>query len=117
MTAIRPSSSSKPDVVSLRERGADIRIVDLDTLSHEQLVSELRSAHTDVLISTLTPRADLLQRTLAKAAKEAGVKRFIPSDWASACPPGVMLVQDAVSYSISLNYIFTVDVIAPILRN
>lgn len=113
VAAIRSSSAFKPAVASLRERGADIHIIDLVSINHEQLVSELRNAHTNVLISAIIPAnpTDIqLQKTLAMAAKEAGVKRFIPSDWASTCPPGVMLLQDTVSHFISFGAFSAIDV-------
>ena len=103
VASVRPSSSSKPAVASFRERGTDIHIVDLASLSHEELVSEIRSVHANVLISTVVPAypAEVqLQKALAKAAKEAGIQRFVPSDWASACPPGIMRLQDNVGIFI-----------------
>ena len=36
------------------------------------------------------------QKVLVDAAKRAGVKRFIPSDWCNACVPGVMDLYDNV---------------------
>lgn len=76
----------------MRTRGVDVHIIDIDSSSHEQLVNELRGV--DAVISTLFPSE--LQKPLAKAAKEAGVTRFIPSDWASACVPGIMRIHDMV---------------------
>lgn len=97
IAAVRPSSSEKPAVASLRARGADIHIVDLASLNHEQLVTELRGAH--VVLSTLImfPAEFELQKVLVRAAKDAGVARFVPSDWATACVRGVMRMHDTVS--------------------
>lgn len=99
VAAIRPSSADKPEIASLRSRGADVHIIDIVASSQEQIIAELRGAQADVFISTLVPiaQSDIeLQKTLAKAAKEAGIKRFVPSDWATACPPGVMRLRDTV---------------------
>lgn len=82
-------------VSSLRARGAEVRIVELTTLNHEQLVDELRGVQ--VVISTLSPLETELQKALARASKDAGVTRFIPSDWGVACVPGVLFVYDLVS--------------------
>lgn len=49
----------------------------------------------DVLISAITARSQLQQKSLAKAAKDAGVKRFMPCAFTTVAPPGgVMLLRD-----------------------
>lgn len=41
--------------------------------------------------------SQLAQKNLAAAAKEAGVKRFVPCFFATICPPGgVMILRDEV---------------------
>lgn len=92
---VRPSSADKPIVASLRERGAEIHIVEIAALEHQKLVDELRGAQ--IVVSTLTAFETELQKALAKASKDAGVVRFIPSNWGTACRPGVMQLHDMVS--------------------
>ncbi|KAH6666963.1 isoflavone reductase family protein [Halenospora varia] len=88
---VRPSSAEKPDVEALAEKGVKILIADISSPA-DDLVSVLSG--TDVLISTIGGMAQLAQMNLVTAAKKAGVKRFIPCDFASICPPGVMMLQD-----------------------
>ena len=80
--------------MALRTRGVDVHIVDIASSNHEELVDELRGI--DVVVSTFFPSEFHLQKPLAKAAKEAGVTRFIPSDWATACVRGEMRLHDMV---------------------
>lgn len=40
-----------------------------------------------------------MQTSVIKAAKIAGVKRFIPCDWGTACVPGVRYLFDQVCNS------------------
>jgi len=90
---IRPASATKPAVASLRERGADVRVIDFATADHATLVAELRGV--DAVVSTVLPFGEgPVQEALVRAAKEAGVKRFVPSDWATPCVPGVMRLHD-----------------------
>lgn len=52
---------------------------------------------TDVFISAIGGLAQQSQMNLITAAKEAGVKRFVPCDFASIAPPGgVMVLRDEV---------------------
>lgn len=70
-------------------------------MSHEQLVDELRGVQA--VISTLNPFETELQKALAKASKDADVVRFVPSDWGTACVPGVMQIHDVVGNTSKLN--------------
>ena len=72
-------------------RGVDVRIIDISSSDHAQLVNELHGV--DAVISALFQTEFHPQKPLAK---EAGVTRFIPSDWASACVRGVMRLHDMV---------------------
>jgi hypothetical protein len=72
---VRPSSAEKPAVKALAGRGVQIRVGDT-TGPIEDLVGLL--AEVDVLISAIDPGSLLAQIQLATAAKEAGVKRFVP---------------------------------------
>ncbi|KAH8116637.1 NAD-binding protein [Phellopilus nigrolimitatus] len=92
IAAIRPSSASKPTVEELKSRGVEIRIVDLEHASPDQLAEALRGVET--VISTIIYYEIHLQRPLIDASKKAGVKRFIPCDWGTACVPGVREMYD-----------------------
>jgi hypothetical protein len=54
-------------------------------------------AGVDILVSAIGYNDLLQQRSLVRAAKEAGVKRFVPCAFITICPPkGVMLLRDEV---------------------
>jgi uncharacterized protein YbjT (DUF2867 family) len=105
----RPTSVSNSANTKLASRGVSIRAFTLDS-PHATLVSSL--SDIDVLICCISGTEELLQQIpLADAAKEAGVKRFIPSAWLPIIPPGgVHLFRDlkeqvyAHIKSISLPY-------------
>ena len=52
-----------------------------DAFHHDELVKALQSSKQDVIISTIGLSAQAEQYKLIDAAIEAGVKRFIPSEW------------------------------------
>lgn len=55
----------------------------------------------DLVISAIDAGSQLAQITLATAAKEARVARFIPCGFTTVCPPGdVMLIRDDVRSTI-----------------
>lgn len=97
IAAIRPASASKPGVEALRARGAEIRIVDLESESTEQLQEHLKGV--DTVISAISWTYFSSQKPLIRASKEAGVKRFIPCDWGTPCTRGLAWVFDLVSFS------------------
>ncbi|PYH80370.1 NAD(P)-binding protein [Aspergillus uvarum CBS 121591] len=89
---IRPASVPKPAVQALLQRGLTPRIVDLD-LPEDALVPAL--AGIAILISTLGPATVAQEKTLVRAAKRAGVQRFVPSSWVTVAPPrGSMLLRE-----------------------
>ncbi|KAJ8071882.1 hypothetical protein OCU04_002190 [Sclerotinia nivalis] len=89
---VRPASAEKPDVKSLTARGVKILVADIGS-PVEDLVPAITG--TDVLISAIGGVAQLAQMNLVTAAKKAGVKRFVPCDFASVAPPGgVMVLRD-----------------------
>ncbi|BCS18471.1 aromatic alcohol reductase [Aspergillus puulaauensis] len=89
---VRPSSAEKPAVQELKTRGVALRVADI-TAPEEELVSAL--AGIDILISAIGPNDLLQQKTLVRAAKSAGVKRFVPCAFITVAPPkGVMLLRD-----------------------
>ena len=85
---------SKPEVAKLQERGVEFRPIELsDPQSH--LEATLQGV--DVVVSTTYHTEINKQVFLADAAKRAGVKRFIPDDWATPCERGVRKLFDQVA--------------------
>lgn len=61
----------------------------------DELVNALEEI--EVVISCVGPAEQQDQIPLAKAAKKAGVKRFVPCGFITVCPPGgVMWLRDEV---------------------
>ncbi|KAK7039903.1 glycoside hydrolase [Favolaschia claudopus] len=96
---IRPSSADKPDVHKLKEEfGVKILLVDIINAPVEELVDALTGI--DVFISAIDALGQLAQLRLVAAAKQAGVKRFVPCAWITVAPPGgIMKLRDLVSLS------------------
>ncbi|KAE9376097.1 isoflavone reductase family protein [Stipitochalara longipes BDJ] len=89
---VRPSSAQKPDVLDLIKRGVRILIADISSPINE-LVPLLKGF--DIFISAISGGALLAQMGIVTAAKEAGIKRFVPCGFATICPPGgVMKLRD-----------------------
>lgn len=82
---------SKPVNVAIKDRGIELRPMDTKA-SHEKLVSGLKDI--DILVSAIGPREQPEQIPLATAAKEAGVKLFVPCAFMSAMPVGVHVLRD-----------------------
>lgn len=90
----RATSLDKPANATLKERGVDIVAADLSG-PIEHLVSILKGV--DVLISAVGPQDQYAQIPLATAAKQAGVKRFVPCAFITVVPPrGIMELRDTV---------------------
>ncbi|KAH8832156.1 NAD(P)-binding protein [Flagelloscypha sp. PMI_526] len=87
---VRPSSLHKSLVEDLRNLGLVIVPGDIAKDSPSLLLKHLEGI--DFLISTVVPLVD--QRPLLLAAKEAGVKRVVPSDFGPHIPKGVFWAQD-----------------------
>ena len=94
IAATRPSSLHKPEIDALRSRGVDIRALDLENSTTDQVADILQGV--DTLISAITPLQLQLQKPLADACKKAGVKRLIPCDWGPASIRGVSRLVDEV---------------------
>ncbi|VUC26703.1 unnamed protein product [Clonostachys rosea] len=89
---VRPSSVEKPQVQDIKEKGANVIGIDLDTPLNE-LVKSLQGQQ--IVISCVIPFASDLEIKLADAAKAAGVERFIPSFFGPVCPPkGVLVLRE-----------------------
>ncbi|KAL1745574.1 hypothetical protein HDZ31DRAFT_36071 [Schizophyllum fasciatum] len=86
-------SATAPATVELQARGVEILLCkDLAAATHEELVRLVSGA--DVLISAISTFLLDAQRPLFAAAKEAGVRRVVPCDFATHAPPGVMVQHD-----------------------
>jgi NmrA-like family len=95
---VRPDSSTSPGVKSLRDKDVAIHALDWVSAPLNELTALLKNEGVEILISACSYNAIDEQTKLVDAAKAAGtVKRFIPSNWASVCPPGVMALEDRVS--------------------
>ncbi|KAF7327144.1 Glycoside hydrolase [Mycena kentingensis (nom. inval.)] len=89
---IRPASAPKAAVEQLRARGVGIRVAE-PTGPVDELAAALQGA--DVVISTIGASGQLDQIPLVTAAKQAGVKRFVPCAFITVAPPGgAMLLRD-----------------------
>ncbi|KAF7320785.1 NmrA domain-containing protein [Mycena chlorophos] len=89
---VRPESASRDDVLALAARGVGLQVVDIEG-PLEPVVEALKGF--DVVISTIDFTAQLAQLQLATAAKQAGVKRFVPCAFITVAPPGgVMHIRD-----------------------
>ncbi|KAF9807907.1 hypothetical protein IEO21_08024 [Rhodonia placenta] len=93
---IRPSSAAKPEVEQLRARGVEIRLGDItDTEDkHKAVLSGI-----DVLISAVHSEHLTAQKPLISAARDVGVKRVIPCDFAM---PGAKGVQDMLDEKLAI---------------
>ncbi|EJC99627.1 NAD-binding protein [Fomitiporia mediterranea MF3/22] len=92
VVAVRTSSLEKPAVAALKAKGAEVRELDLEGATHDQLVAILKDI--DIAISCIDFDKLHLQYPLIDAAKQTNLKRFIPSDWSPACKRGVRALHD-----------------------
>lgn len=91
---VRPASINKPAVQKIKSRGVSIIALELVN-THEELVKALTGQ--DVVIVALEPFSIEPHLALASAAKDAGVKRYVPSAFGPSCPPtGVMMIRELV---------------------
>ncbi|KAF2141490.1 uncharacterized protein K452DRAFT_351566 [Aplosporella prunicola CBS 121167] len=87
----RTSSIDSPTNQKFKAKGVQVIGYDLSD-PREALVNQLKSI--DVLISCITWEHLEQQMSWIEAAKEAGVKRFVPSEWVSPAPRGVINIKD-----------------------
>ncbi|KAH9890175.1 NAD(P)-binding protein [Xylariomycetidae sp. FL2044] len=87
----RPQSINSSANKALADRGIKVVLADL-TGPKQDLVRVLQGA--DVLISCIVAFKLLDQIPLAEAAKEAGVKRFVPCNFSTPAPRGVTYFTD-----------------------
>lgn len=104
---VRPRSAQKPAIVALQERGVQIRKGDLKG-PEESLADVLTGI--DVVISCVGPSEQQDQIPLAKAAKNAGVQRFVPCGFITVAPPGgIMWLRDEVCWLAHPNLTFSIN--------
>ncbi|KAI0667037.1 NAD-P-binding protein [Trametes maxima] len=89
---VRPSSASKVVTEELRASGVEIRLGDLGTDDHSKLKQLF--AGVDIFISAVIATALQDQKAAFLAAKDAGVKRVIPCDFATPGEKGVRELHD-----------------------
>ncbi|KAI1098732.1 NAD(P)-binding protein, partial [Jackrogersella minutella] len=87
----RPSSIDSAANGALKSRGISVVAADL-TGPKENLVKVL--AGIDVIVSCIVYSSVLDQIPLAEAAKQAGVKRFVPCNFSTSAPRGVARMHD-----------------------
>ncbi|RSL39383.1 hypothetical protein CEP53_014097 [Fusarium sp. AF-6] len=93
VTALARGSGDKPGYQALASRGVNVVTIDLND-AVDVIAKSLDSI--DVVIAAVPPHVLETQIPLARAAKLAGVKRFVPSSFAMALAPGgVATVQDS----------------------
>ncbi|RDX45055.1 NAD-P-binding protein [Lentinus brumalis] len=89
---VRPSSASKPKVEALRASGVEIRIGDMyDGI--EKLKTHLSGVN--ILVNSIVPWAIADQKDIIRAAKEVGVERVVPCDFATPGARDVRGLHDA----------------------
>ncbi|KAI0644861.1 NAD-P-binding protein [Trametes meyenii] len=89
---VRPSSASKAATQELRASGVEIRLGDLKADAHEKLKQLF--VGVNIFISAVVATALQDQKAAFQAAKEAGVKRIIPCDFATPGKKGVRALHD-----------------------
>ncbi|KAI1625073.1 isoflavone reductase family protein [Exophiala viscosa] len=89
--AVRPASADKPAVRALADRGFSILSIDLSKKVNASVLTPF-----DTVISSIGPESQQSQLNFARAAKAAGVTRFVPCGFITVCPPGgIMALRDA----------------------
>ena len=91
----------KPETERLRAAGVEIREGDV-TDDYEKLRKVVEGV--DILISAVYALVVPLQRDIFRAAKEAGVKRVVPCDFATPGAKGVRSYHDIVSHNFDSCY-------------
>lgn len=96
MTALaRPTSVTNQAFVDLSKSGATVKAVDLSDVS-DALIETL--VGMDVVVECMTALYLKEQKNLVEAASLAKVGRYVPSFFATVCPPrGVMGGRERVS--------------------
>ncbi len=93
--SVRPTSVTKPATQTLKASGVEIRVGAL-TDDYEKLKQQLQGV--DVLISAVDAWVLGKQREIFRAAKEVGIQRVVPCDWATPGAKGVRFIADVVRF-------------------
>ncbi|KAH6996054.1 hypothetical protein BKA56DRAFT_570492 [Ilyonectria sp. MPI-CAGE-AT-0026] len=89
---VRPSSLQKPEVLALEKRGVKVAAADIYG-PEEELTKLLRGM--EVVIAAINAPQLLAQIPLINSCKAAGVKRFVPCNFATIAPPkGILRLRD-----------------------
>lgn len=91
---LRPSTAAGEAATALTKRGVRVVAADLEGTA-DDLFPAVQGQ--DVVISAIRPLDLRKQIPLIDAAKKAGVKRFVPCDFATVAPPkGFMHIREIV---------------------
>ncbi|KAJ4176287.1 hypothetical protein NW755_014500 [Fusarium falciforme] len=89
---IRKSSLQNPEVLALQEKG--VKVVPADMSAPEDELARFLHG-IDTVISAISAASVMMQIPLIKAAKAAGVKRFLPCCFAPVMPPeGILRLRE-----------------------
>ncbi|CAH0047142.1 unnamed protein product [Clonostachys solani] len=90
---VRPSSTEKPELQGFKDKKVPIVPLDLEAAPLEEIIKAFQGQ--EIIVSGVMPYASDIEKKLATAAKEVGVKRFIPSFFAPLAPPtGVNVLRE-----------------------
>ena len=95
--AVRPESLSKTLVKNFESKGAIVKTIDVEKATASDLASIFEGI--DTVISCLLVLPFTKQSVVVDACKLAGVKRFLPSEWATAAKRGIIPIKDEVIMS------------------
>ncbi|KAK1221110.1 hypothetical protein PQX77_016088 [Marasmius sp. AFHP31] len=107
-TIVRSSSVDKPFIKELASLGVKIITGDIVNDPQDTLEAHLKDVDTVIIASVPLPEGH--QDNLIRAAKAAGVKRVVPSDFATYAPPGSMQGQDMASSNERRNVSFILTI-------
>ncbi|TRM70581.1 hypothetical protein BD626DRAFT_477924 [Schizophyllum amplum] len=83
---------SNPALVKFAECGVTVHQADILAVTQERLREILTGA--DCAIATLPPTCKEAQKDIVEAAKAVGVRRFVPDDFGTEAPTGIMYLHD-----------------------
>ncbi|KAK1217343.1 hypothetical protein PQX77_020004 [Marasmius sp. AFHP31] len=94
----RPSSVDKPSTQELKSLGVEVVVGDVISDSQETLETHLKGIDTIIIAAPpVGPEGQSQQHNLLLAAKKAGVKRVVPSDFGPHGVPGSTVYNDLLS--------------------
>jgi hypothetical protein len=91
-------AAGNPHVQQWKLQGVEEKVIDVGAASHIDLVRLLKGV--DIIVSLVAAFALETQVPLFAAAKDAGVKRVVPSDFGPSYPPGRLYIGDRVSLAV-----------------